>query len=97
MPAAAVIPAPKAYAHVVAVEKLVVGNKLFAVRAPAERPRVAIETKDGRKSASAFRKGAFARVRARTAGVAPISMEVARRESFAGCPEEIEAIRAGRR
>ena len=47
MPAAAVIPAPKAYAHAVAVEKLVVGNKLFAVRAPAARPRVAIETKDG--------------------------------------------------
>ncbi len=47
MPAAAVIPAPKAYAHVVAVEKLVVGIKLFAARAPAERPRVANETKDG--------------------------------------------------
>ena len=47
MPAAAVIPAPKAYAHVVAVEKLVVGKKHFAARAPAFRPSVAIETKDG--------------------------------------------------
>ena len=47
VPAAAVIPAPKAYAYVVAVEKLVVGIKLFADRAPAERPRVANETKDG--------------------------------------------------
>ena len=57
MPAAAVIPAPKAYAHVVAVEKLVVGNKLFAERAPVERPRVALETKDGVPDVASVPKG----------------------------------------
>ena len=95
MPTVAVNPAPKVYAHVVAVEKLVVGNKLFVVHTLAKRPCVAIETKGGRKSTSAFQKGTFAWVRARTASVAHILMKVAHRESFAGCPEEIEAIRAG--
>ena len=36
VPTVAVNPAPKVYAHVVAVEKLVVGNKLFAIRTLAK-------------------------------------------------------------
>ena len=93
MPAAAVSPAPKAYAYVVAVEKLVVGSKLFAASAAAARPW---RTRNERRSRF---------VVGRTAGVALIAARLAAARAIrelhvesrsAGCPEKIEAIRAGR-